>query len=370
VLFVGNHTIYGLVDVPFMMAELWKQREIAVRGLGDHGHYAIPVWRNLLELGGMVRGTRENVRSLMSEGQNVLAFPGGADEVFKQRGERYRLKWKERLGFARLAIESGYPIVPFAMVGVEEMFDIVADDATPVVSQVSRLMRRLVGIPLPPIGVGLGPMLPRPERLYFWFGDSIDTTRFAGRPDDGAARAVRDETRPAIEAGIEFLRAARDDDPRHGIIARLRAGSDEPPIAVSDPDAWFVMRGLEAWNHSGPAGAAAWLNLWAELEDPPGWPNGGRWCGRDAAINRVEEVTAELGGRWVRVVDARSFGEEVLVSMDLRSGRGPEGTFVGTFHMVMDVQQGEITRIRVFLQRDEALSSLDNQAAVNASTRP
>jgi ketosteroid isomerase-like protein len=72
----------------------------------------------------------------------------------------------------------------------------------------------------------------------------------------------------------------------------------------------------------------------------------------------------------VRVVDARSFGEEVLVSMDLRSGRGPEGTFVGTFHMVMDVQQGEITRIRVFLQRDEALSSLDNQAAVNASTRP
>src|SRR5271166_1210025 len=90
VLFVGNHTLYGLIDVPFMVAELWK-REIEVRPLGDHGHYAIPVWRNLLEMCGMVHGTRENVRVLMGDGQNVLVFPGGSGEVLRQRGERYRL---------------------------------------------------------------------------------------------------------------------------------------------------------------------------------------------------------------------------------------------------------------------------------------
>jgi 1-acyl-sn-glycerol-3-phosphate acyltransferase len=34
-LLVGNHTIYGLLDVPFMMAEVWKHRRLAIRGLGE-----------------------------------------------------------------------------------------------------------------------------------------------------------------------------------------------------------------------------------------------------------------------------------------------------------------------------------------------
>ena len=75
-LFVGNHTLFGVIDVPFMEAQLWRRRGIRLRGLGDHGHYRIPVWRNLLERSGMVRGTRENVRALMRDGQHILVFPG------------------------------------------------------------------------------------------------------------------------------------------------------------------------------------------------------------------------------------------------------------------------------------------------------
>ncbi|HMD56724.1 MAG TPA: lysophospholipid acyltransferase family protein [Solirubrobacteraceae bacterium] len=363
VLFVGNHTLYGLIDVPFMLAELWK-REIEVRPLGDHGHYAIPVWRNLLEMCGMVRGTRKNVRALMRDGQNVLVYPGGGGEVLRQRGERYRLKWKERLGFARLAIEFGYPIVPFAGVGVEEMFDLIADDATPVLGEVSHLMKRLVGMPLPPVGVGVGPLLPRPERLYFWFGEPIDTAAFAGHSDDdAAARAVRDLAQEAVERGITFLQAERDADPRRGLARRLRWTSDEPPLAQSDPDAWFVVRGLDAWNHSGPASVAAWLNCWVVLEDLPDWPDSGEWHGRDAAIARLDEVTTVLGGRWVHVRHAQSFGEEVLVIIDLRTGRAHEGVHVGIFHITFEIQQGEITRIRVFGSREDALAALGCQPA-------
>jgi len=360
VLLVANHTIYGLIDVPFAMAELWRRRELAVRGLGDRAHYAIPVWRNLLELCGMVRGTRENVRALMRDEQAILVFPGGASEVFKQHDERYCLKWKERMGFARLAIEFGYPIIPLAMVGVEEMFPVLADEHTPLVGEASHLLRRLVGLPLPPIGVGLGPLLPRPERMYFWFGEPIDTLRFAGKADDeAAARTVRDETRAAIETGIEFLRSERRADPRRGLAARLRASGDEPALAVSDPQAWLVTRALDAWNHHGAAGASAWLSPWVELEDPPGWPDGERWPGRQAAIDRLEQVTAELGGHWIHVDDAQSVGEEVLVSLSLRSGRGPTGRCVGTFHLAVEVQQGEITRLRVFLTHHEAVASLE-----------
>jgi 1-acyl-sn-glycerol-3-phosphate acyltransferase len=195
-LLVGNHTIYGLLDLPFLMAEVWKARRMMIRGLGEHAHYAIPLWRDLLTTCGMVRGTRDNVRALMRDRQTILVFPGGAREVNKRKGEKYRLIWKERLGFARLAIEHGYPIVPFAAVGAEEMLDVVIDADNPIFAAFNRTLEKLTRLPLEaPIvrGVGLSP-LPRPERLYFWFGEPVDTGQFGGRhDDDGAAKTLRDE---------------------------------------------------------------------------------------------------------------------------------------------------------------------------------
>ena len=228
-LLVGNHTIYGLLDVPFMMGEIWKRRRLTVRGLGEHAHYRIPLWRDLLKACGMVRGTRDNVRALMRDRQNVLVFPGGAREVNKRRGEKYRLIWKERIGFARLAIEHGYPVVPFAAVGAEEMLDVLVDDETPLYGQVRKLVEGVTGWPLQPVvrGVGLTP-LPRPERLYFSFGEPIDTTRFGGRgEDDAAARSLRDEVRAKVEGGIEFLLQERERDPDRGLVKRLLGRVDD-----------------------------------------------------------------------------------------------------------------------------------------------
>jgi len=228
-LLVGNHTIYGFLDLPFMMAEIWKRRRLMIRGLGEHAHYAIPVWRDMLATCGMVRGTRGNVRALMRERQTILVFPGGAREVHKRKGEKYQLMWKERLGFARLAIEHGYPIIPFAAVGAEEMLDVVVDHNNPLYLNLSRLTEKLAGTPLFPVvrGVGATP-IPRPERLYFWFGEPIDTTRFAGRDDDdAAARTVRDEVKAAVEGGIALLLDERGRDPHRGLARRLLSAAGE-----------------------------------------------------------------------------------------------------------------------------------------------
>ena len=221
-LLVGNHTIYGFLDLPFMMAEVWKRRRIAIRGLGENAHYAVPVWRDLLGQCGMVRGTRDNVRALMRDHQTILVFPGGSREVFKRRGQQYQLLWGERMGFARLAIEQGYPIVPVAAVGADDMLDVIVDQTTPLYGQLATAYEKVMVFPTPPVvrGVGLTG-IPRPERLYFWFGEPIDTTRFAGQDDDTAARTVRDETRQAILAGIQFLRDERDKDPDRDLVKRL-----------------------------------------------------------------------------------------------------------------------------------------------------
>ena len=356
-LFVGNHTRYSFLDLPFMMTELWKRRRIIVRGLGDHGHYAIPVWRDLLEMGGMVRGTRANVRALMRDGQDILVFPGGANEVFKQRGEEYRLIWKERIGFARLAIEHGYPIVPFAAVGAEEMFHVLIDRGMPIAAQVSALMHRLVGLPLPPIPRGIGPtFLPRPERLYFWFGDPVSTSQYGGAgEDDAAARAVRDEVKAAVEGGIQKLLAERERDPHRRLLSRLwRQEQEASQLAAADPDAWLVTRAFEAWNEQGVEGAAAWLSPWVELVDPPNRPDADTWRGRERALARLDEVTSELGATSVRVTHAHTLGDEVLADFELRQGSGARTDPPG-FSAVFELSGGQIVRMRVFPDREAAL---------------
>ena len=126
------------------------------------------------------------------------------------------------MGFARLAIERGYPIVPVAAVGVDDMLDVTVDQNTPVYGQLAAAYEKVMGFPTPPVvrGVGLTG-IPRPERLYFWFGEPVDTTRFADHNDDTAARTVRDEVKQAVLAGIQFLRDERDKDPDRDLAKRL-----------------------------------------------------------------------------------------------------------------------------------------------------
>ena len=364
VLFVGNHSRYALLDVPLMMGELWTRRRIVVRALGEHAHYSLPVWRDLLTMAGMVRGTRANVRVLMRDRQNILVFPGGTGEVFKGRGKNYELIWKERLGFARLAIEFGYPIVPFAAVGAEEMLHVVVDREMPVAAQVSALMRRLVGLPLPPIPRGIGTSLvPRPERLYFWFGEPVDTSRYGGRGDDDlAARAVRDEVRAAVESGIQILLAERDRDPHRGLLTRLwHVSRGLSQLAANDPDAWLVTRAFEAWSEHGVAGAAAWMSRWVQLTDPPEWPSAGVWHGREAALARLEEVTSQLGAKSAEVTEARTIRDRVLAVFELRSASGSP-TIPNGFAALFEVDADQILRMTVFLDRQAALRTLENEA--------
>ncbi len=232
VLLVGNHTIYGLVDIPMLGLEIYEKTGRTVRGLGDHNHFALPIWRDALSRIGAVRGTRENCARLFEAGEAVLVFPGGGREVMKHKDEKYKLIWKERVGFARLAIQHGVPIVPFASVGVEDMFEVVADADDILRSPVGDLLRALGvteqpwfrhGDILPPIarGRGLGP-LPRLERQYFLFGDPIDTRRYAGRHEDReACFALRSEVKQAVESQIDALLEVREVDPERYPIQRL-----------------------------------------------------------------------------------------------------------------------------------------------------
>ncbi|HUO69664.1 MAG TPA: lysophospholipid acyltransferase family protein [Solirubrobacteraceae bacterium] len=223
-LLVGNHQLLGMQDLPTLVRELEVQRGVRVRGMADHFHFQVPLWRELLVRMGAVPGTRENCSALLAAGEPVLVFPGGAREVYKRRGQRYQLLWGKRTGFARMAIEAGCPIVPFGAVGAEDRFDVVLDMddaiAAPLRAVARRVGRTDVGTLLVK-GSAFG-LLPGAGRLYFRFGAPIATTRWSGRADDPAALAeCRDVVKAEVEAHIDHLRVLRDGDSRRALLPRV-----------------------------------------------------------------------------------------------------------------------------------------------------
>jgi 1-acyl-sn-glycerol-3-phosphate acyltransferase len=230
-LFVGNHSLYGVLDVLLFADGLYRERGIVLRSLADRNHFKLPVWRDFVAQTGAVLGTRANCAELMRRGQHILVFPGGAREVFKHKGEAYRLIWKERFGFLQLAIEHGYPITPYATVGAEEAFDVLLDSADYMSTPLGRALKRSGiadrylrgGEEFPPLVRGLGlTVVPRPEKLYFSLGKPIATARYQGRQDDPALlRQLRSRVAGTLQRLIAELRERRAKDARPHRVRRL-----------------------------------------------------------------------------------------------------------------------------------------------------
>ena len=171
-MYVGNHSMYGVLDSPMLIDYLYNEHQVAVVSIADHSHFYLPLWRSVVKKFGAVDGVPAYVREAMQQGYSILVFPGGGREVLKREGEQYHLIWKQRYGFLKLAQEFGYDIVPFAALGGDEVFDI-GFDANKVVQhqyfqkllqvpQLSRLLRKGEVIP----------SLPKhliPKRLPFYF---------------------------------------------------------------------------------------------------------------------------------------------------------------------------------------------------------
>lgn len=126
-MYVGNHTIYGVLDSPVLIDYLFNEHKIAVVSMADHMHFHIPVWKEVVKRVGGVDGVREHAREVMRQGYSILVFPGGGREVIKRKGEQYQLIWKERYGFLKLAQEFGYDIAPFVALGGDEVYELGFD---------------------------------------------------------------------------------------------------------------------------------------------------------------------------------------------------------------------------------------------------
>ncbi|MBS9533684.1 acyltransferase family protein [Mycobacterium sp. M1] len=213
-LVVGNHTVSG-VEGTFIPHVVRRAIGTRVRPLTERmmGELPRPV-RDVLAAYGAVIGSPDNARELMRHAQTILVFPGGGREIAKFKGEEYRLRWEGRAGFARLAVENDYPIVPAALVGGDDVYrSPIARD-----SVLGRLSLKL-GEKLtdrrdspPPLMHGIGPtLIPRPQRMYLRFAAPIQTT--APATDGDWVATVKSRTQRALETALAELRDLRSHDP-------------------------------------------------------------------------------------------------------------------------------------------------------------
>lgn len=213
ILFVGNHVIWSGIDIVLMAAGLMREADIRIRPLGDRAHFMIPVWRDVLRAYGAVEGSRPNCARLMREGQCILVYPGGAREVAKRRGEKYKLLWGNRVGFAKMALEHDAIIVPFATVGGEEMWDIVVDANDLLASPIGPIVDKLV-----PRKDFIAPLVKPakggPVKMYFRFEPAIRMREFRSLAEDDRPKAVAARTKAAVESALETLFARRDAEER------------------------------------------------------------------------------------------------------------------------------------------------------------
>lgn len=223
-LYVGNHSIYAILDTPLIYQGLYEHKDIVLRGLGDSFHFDVPFWGDLMKRNGVVEGTRDNCHRLMDMGEHIMVFPGGAREAMKRKNEQYRLTWKARTGFAHMAMSHGYPIIPVAALGADDAYDIHYDAYD---FKASFLGRTLLNLPkvnkalrngdvFPPIISGVGnTLLPRPETFYFSFGAPIQTAHLQQQADDREEQwQVRKSVMLQLQQQLESLKQKRRRAPR------------------------------------------------------------------------------------------------------------------------------------------------------------
>ena len=188
-------------NLPFDAMMLWTdvlrhtEPPRIVRGIADHFVPALPFIGTTFARGGMVGGSRGNVRTLLESGELLMIFPEGTPGIIKSFSKRYQLQ-RFRVGHAELAIRYQVPVVPVGIVGAEEQLPSIFS---------SRRLGRAFGIEAVPIPIL---PLPLPVRYHIYYGEPISFTYTSEQADDPkivqqAAKRVQNAVHELIQKGLK-----------------------------------------------------------------------------------------------------------------------------------------------------------------------
>jgi 1-acyl-sn-glycerol-3-phosphate acyltransferase len=162
--------------------------------------FVLPFLSSFMRRCGGIPASPQNATRLLEQDEVVMVFPEGVKGTGKPFRERYRLQRFGRGGFVEIALRTGAPIVPVAVVGSEENYPKIAD---------SPALARAIGAPFVPITptfpwLGALGLVPLPSRWRIEFCDPID---LSGHPPEAAEDRrlvfdVSEQVRKTIQAKL------------------------------------------------------------------------------------------------------------------------------------------------------------------------
>jgi 1-acyl-sn-glycerol-3-phosphate acyltransferase len=199
-LLVANHAGVLPWDAAMMATALRRAGiDRAPRFLVLDWAFELPWASMAIRRNGGVPASPYNALRLLEQDHLVMVFPEGAKGVGKPWSERYRLQRFGRGGFVELALRTGAPIIPCAIVGSEEIYPKLGE--LPGVA-------KLLGAPYMPITPTfplLGPFgaIPLPSRWRIAFGAPIDLTALGAEAVEN--RAIVLEVAGDVRARIQAM---------------------------------------------------------------------------------------------------------------------------------------------------------------------
>jgi len=208
-LLVANHS--GVLPYDGLMIKIAVRHEHPARRecrmLALDMFALLPFLAPLLSRMGEVRASQENGERLLSNGELVGVFPEGVKGIGKRYKERYKLARFGRGGFVRLALRTGAPIVPCAVVGSEEIHPVLAK---------ADWLGKPFGLPYFPITPTfplLGPLglVPAPSKWSIDFAEPIPLDRYGpdAAEDPILVNRLSEEVRGTIQRMIDGRLARR-----------------------------------------------------------------------------------------------------------------------------------------------------------------
>lgn len=123
VLLVGNHSGGTLIVDTFVFAQAFYDHFGVDRVFHQLAHdliFKVPGVRALVTPYGAVPASPENMRRALARGAALLVYPGGDWETYRPSWHSANVEFDHRMGFVRLALELGVPIVPVVAIGGQE----------------------------------------------------------------------------------------------------------------------------------------------------------------------------------------------------------------------------------------------------------
>jgi 1-acyl-sn-glycerol-3-phosphate acyltransferase len=197
-LLVANHAGILPWDGTMMSVAIQRQHPTPryARFLVLNWAFDLPWVSTIRKVGGVV-ASPYNAQRLLEQDELVAVFPEGVKGAGKPFSERYRLQRFGRGGFVEIALRTGAPMIPVAVVGSEEIYPKIAE---------LPILARMLGapyFPVTPTFPALGPLgvVPLPSKWRIEFGEPIDTSQYGpdAADDRGLVFELSEQVRDTIQ---------------------------------------------------------------------------------------------------------------------------------------------------------------------------